>query len=371
VYKIKLFDPQIGDEEVDAVVKVLRSKWLAHGPEVEAFEQEFADYVGVEYGAAVSNGTVALVLAMQALGIGPGDEVIVPDYTFIATATSVLLVGAKPVFVDVEWKTFNISIDDVMEKISSRTKAIIAVHLFGHPSDVKALREIADDRGLYLIEDAAQAHGAEAYGRKVGSWGHVATFSFYATKNMTTGEGGIVVSNDRGVIEKIKLLRNHGQVSRYVHAILGGNYRMTSFQAALGRQQLRKLDRLNEIRRRNAAKLTELLDTVQGIELPIEMEWAKHVYHLYAVKIIGADRDCVKECVISKGIEVGIHYPMALHEQPLFRKLGYGSLQCPTAKKLSRIELSLPVHPGLSDDDLTYIAEALRECIDRCGHGEE
>ncbi len=370
MYKIKLFDPQIGDDEVEAVARVLRSKWLAHGPEVEAFEKEFAQYIGVEEGAAVSNGTVALVLAMKALGIGPGDEVIVPNYTFVSTATSVLMVGAKPVFAEVEWDTFNISVEDVAKRISSRTKAVVAVHLFGHPADVKALRELADDKGIYLIEDAAQAHGAEAYGRKVGSWGHVAIFSFYATKNMTTGEGGIVVSNDREVIRRVKLLRNHGQVSRYVHEVLGGNYRMTSFQAAIGRQQLKKLDAMNESRRRNAFKLSRRLGELRGIELPVERSWAKHVYHLYAVKIVEADRDCVRRCMVERGIEVGVHYPMALTEQPLFRKLGYGDLEYPVSKRLSRVELSLPVHPGLSDEDIEYIASSLRQCLDRCRHEE-
>ncbi len=366
MYRIKLFEPQIGDEEIAEVSRVLKSKWLAHGPEVEAFEREFANYLGVDHAAAVSNGTIALVLALKALGIGPGDEVIVPNYTFIATATSVLMVGAKPVLVDVEWQTFNISIEEVEKAITSRTKAIIAVHLFGHPANVKALKELCQDKGLYLIEDAAQAHGAEAYGKKVGSWSDVATFSFYATKNLTTGEGGMVVSNDRKIIEKVKLLRNHGQVARYVHEILGGNYRMTSFQAAIGRVQLRKLDKLNEIRRSNAQYLSSLLKDVDGIELPAELPWAKHVYHLYAVKILRANRDCVAKCMKEKGIEVGIHYPIPINKQPLFRKLGYGNECMPNSDKLSRVELSLPTHPGLTNRDIEVIAKELRLCLERC-----
>ena len=366
MYRIKMFDPQIGDEEIAAVERVLRSRWLAHGPEVEAFEKEFAEYVGVEYGAAVSNGTVALVLALKALGIGPGDEVIVPTYTFIASATSVLMVGAKPVLVDVEWDTFNISVDEVQKAISPRTRAVIAVHLFGHPAEVKALREICDDKGIYLIEDAAQAHGAEAYGRKVGSWGHVSTFSFYATKNLTTGEGGMVLSNDKKIIEKVKKLRNHGQVARYVHAELGGNYRMTSFQAAIGRVQLKKLDELNERRRRNARELMNLLQGL-GIELPVEKPWAKHVFHIFAVKMPSSEvRDCVAKCMVEKGIEVGVHYPIPIHRQPLFEKLGYGNVRLPIAERLSRVELSLPVHPGLTRSDLEVISLELRRCIERC-----
>ncbi len=364
-YRIKLFEPVIEEDEIQNVVEVLKSKWLAHGPVVERFEEEFAKYLGVDYAAAVSNGTIALVLALKAFDIGPGDEVLVPDYTFIATATSVLMTGARPVLVDVDPRTFNISVDDVLNKITPRTRAIIAVHLFGHPADLKALQEIAQDKGLVLIEDAAQAHGAEAYGKKVGCFGDAATFSFYATKNLTTGEGGMVVSNDRRVIEKVKLLRNHGQIAKYIHEVLGGNYRMTSIQAAIGLAQLRKLDRLNERRRKNAALLTQLLSRIQSIGLPVEEPWAKHVYHLYAAKIVDADRDCVRECMVKRGIEVAVHYPIPIHRQPLFRKLGYGEC-CPNAVRLSQIELSLPVHPLLSEDDVRFVALTLSECIDAC-----
>ncbi len=363
--RIRMFVPAVEEEEIEAVVRVLRSRWLVHGPEVEAFEKEFAEYIGTRYALAVSNGTVALTLILKALDIGPGDEVLVPDYTFIATATSVLMVGAKPVPVDVEWDTFNISIEDVLNKLSPRVKAIIAVHLFGHPADVKALKEIAEDRGIALIEDAAQAHGAEAYGRKVGSFGIATAFSFYATKNMTTGEGGMVTTDDRRIAERIALLRNHGQVARYVHEILGGNFRMTAIQAAIGRIQLRKLDRLNDARRRNASFLTQLLSNVEGLELPVEKSWAKHVYHLYAVKIRGIDRDCVRECMLRNGIEVGIHYPVPIHRQPLFQKLGYEEC-CPNAVELSKCELSLPVHPYLTKEDVEFVAQTLKQCIDRC-----
>ncbi len=364
--RIKLFEPVI-DDDVEAVVNVLRSGWIAHGPEVELFEMEFAEYIGVSYAAAVANGTIALMLALKVLGIGQGDEVLVPDYTFIATATAVLMVGAIPRFVDVEYTTFNIDINDLQEKITNRTKAIIAVHLFGHPADVKALQDIAKDRKLLLIEDAAQAHGAEAWNQKVGSFGDAAIFSFYATKNMTTGEGGMVISNNRNVIEKVKLLRNHGQVARYVHAELGGNYRMTSIQAALGRVQLKKLDRLNNIRRNNAKKLNTRLSCLREyIELPYELPWAKHVYHVYAIKIKRAEyRECVQKCLDSNGVETAIHYPLPLHLQPLFQSLGYHTC-CENALKLSKCELSLPIHPRLSNEDVEYIGTTLISCIMDC-----
>jgi perosamine synthetase len=369
--KIKLFEPIIEDEDIEAVVKVLRSGWIAHGPEVELFEKEFAEYIGVSYSAAVSNGTIALTLALKALGISPGDEVLVPDYTFIATATAVLMVGAIPRFVDVEYKTFNIDIEDLQKKISNKVKAIIAVHLFGQPSDVKALIDIARDKRLLLIEDAAQAHGAEAWGQKVGSFGDVAIFSFYATKNMTTGEGGIVVSNDAKIIEKIKLLRNHGQVAKYIHAELGGNYRMTSIQAALGRVQLKKLNKLNAIRRNNAQKLNDKLKYLKEyIELPYEAPWAKHVYHVYAIKFKKPEhRSCIQKCLDSKGIETAIQYPLPLHLQPIFQSLGYEEC-CKNASMLSKCELSLPVHPALNDQDLDYLTTMLTECISSCSKKE-
>jgi perosamine synthetase len=362
--RIKMFEPVIEDEDIEAVIRVLKSGWLAHGPEVEAFEQEFAEYIGVKYAAAVSNGTVGLMLALKALGIKNGDVVLVPDYTFIASATSVLMIGARPRFVDVDVETFNIDVEDLLSKIDDKVKAVMVVHLFGHPADMKVLKEIAEDRKLILIEDAAQAHGAEAYGRKVGSFGDAAVFSFYATKNMTTGEGGMVVSDKKEVIEKVKLLRNHGQIARYVHIELGGNYRMTSIQAALGRIQLKKLDKLNSMRRSIAYKYNELLKNVDCIKTPVEKPWAKHVYHIYALKIVDSIcRDSLYNCLTSKGIEVGIHYPLPLHKQPLFKSLGYEEC-CANASYLSSVELSIPVHPKLTDEDINIIVKSIRECIE-------
>ncbi len=367
-YRVRLFEPVIEDDDVEAVVSVLKSGWLAHGPVVESFEKMFANYIGVEHAAAVSNGTVALMLSLKALGIGNGDKVLVPDYTFIATATSALMVGAIPVFVDVNYETFNIDIDDLQKKISETSaKAIIAVHLFGHPADIKAIKDIASDKGILLIEDAAQAHGAEAWGKKVGSFGDAAIFSFYATKNMTTGEGGMILSNNKQFIEKVKLLRNHGQVARYVHEELGGNYRITSIQAALGLTQLRKLDRLNEIRRRNAMILTNELTKLKGyVETPYEAQWAKHVYHVYALKLLpSVDRECVIKCMQSAGIETAIHYPLPLHKQPLFQKLGYKEC-CINSSVLSQRELSIPVHPKLSENDAKFVADVCKHCIQSC-----
>lgn len=363
--KVKMFEPMIEDEDVEAVIRVLRSGWLAHGPEVEAFEREFAEYIGVRYAVAVSNGTVGLMLALRALGIKEGDVVAVPDYTFIATATSALMVGARPLFIDVDVETFNMSAEDLLSKLNEKVRAIIVVHLFGHPADMKIIKEIAEDRKLLLIEDAAQAHGAEAYGKKVGSFGDVAVFSFYATKNMTTGEGGMIVSDNREVVEKVKLLRNHGQIARYVHSELGGNYRMTSFQAALGRVQLRKLDKMNSIRRSIASRYTNMLSGMRQVFTPIEKPWSKHVYHIYALRFTdGLCRDAVYSCMISKGVEVAIHYPLPLHKQPLFKSLGYEEC-CPNSLYLSSIELSIPIHPKLTEEDLIYVIDSLKECVEK------
>jgi len=320
---------------------------------------------GVKYAAAVSNGTVALMLALKALGIGPEDVVLVPDYTFIASATSVLMAGGRPEFVDVEPDTFNIDVEDMVSKISEKVRAVIVVHLFGHPADIKAVTEIARDHKLLVVEDAAQAHGAEAYGKKVGSFGDVSVFSFYATKNMTTGEGGIVVSDQREVIEKVKLLRNHGQIARYIHAELGGNYRLTSIQAALGRVQLRKLDKMNAIRRTIAQKYNSMLNGLDLLLTPVEKAWAKHVYHVYALRFKDSMcRDAVYNCMLNKGIEVAIHYPLPLHKQPLFKSMLHTKECCVNASQLAATELSLPMNPKLTDDDVNYIVNALKECVE-------
>ncbi|HDD26357.1 MAG TPA: DegT/DnrJ/EryC1/StrS family aminotransferase, partial [Acidilobales archaeon] len=259
---IRVSSPYITDEEVELVRKVLLSRRLAAGPVVKEFEERFARFIGVKHALAVANGTIALELILKALSIGPGDEVIVPDFTFIATASTVLMVGAKPVFADIELDTYTIDINDVQNKITNRTKAIVAVHLYGHPANVKALKEICDDKGIHLIEDSAQAHGAKAFGKCVGSFGIASAFSFYATKNLTTGEGGMITTDDDNLANIIKLLRNHGQERRYYHVMLGSNYRMSEIHAAIGLAQLRKLEFMNRRREELAKAYTERLSNV-------------------------------------------------------------------------------------------------------------
>ncbi|NJF25182.1 DegT/DnrJ/EryC1/StrS aminotransferase family protein [Thermococcus sp. Bubb.Bath] len=356
--------PQIGDEEIDAVVNVLKSGMLAHGKEVEAFEREFADYLGAKHGIAVANGTAALDVALKALGIKDGDEVITTPFTFIATASSILFQRAKPVFADIDEKTFNLDPDDVLKRITDKTKAILVVHLYGQPADMKAFKEIAEDHNLYLIEDCAQAHGAEFEGQKVGTFGDIAAFSFYPTKNMTTGEGGMVVTNSDELAERARLIRSHGQVQRYYHVELGYNLRMTNIAGALGRVQLRKLKEWNERRRENAEKLTEGISKIDGLIPPYVDPRVKHVYHQYTIRVTDEfplNRDELVEKLREKGIGTGIYYPLPLHHQPLFQKLGYEENCCPNSVEASEEVVSLPVHPAVSDEDIDYIVRTLRE----------
>ena len=363
--RIPIARPLLGREEEEAVRKVIESGILAHGPEVEAFEEEFAEYLGVKHVIAVSNGTTALDVALKAAGIKEGDEVITTPFTFIATSNSILYQNAKPVFADIDPETYTLDPDSVMELLTPKTKAILVVHLYGHPADMDPLREIAEDHGLLLIEDAAQAHGAMYKDMKVGGIGDVSAFSFYPTKNMTTGEGGAVATNDDEIARKARLIRNHGQERRYYHVMLGYNYRMTSIAAAIGRVQLRKLDSMNEARRRNAASLNRVISRIEGLVTPVEKDWAHHVYHQYVVRVTDKcryTRDELKNLLEDKGVGTGIHYPMIIPDQPLYKELGIGCPKgCPEAARAARQVLSLPVHPLVGGEEIKYISSVLRE----------
>lgn len=361
---IPIAKPLIGEEEINAVVEVLKSGMLAHGKEVEAFEREFADYLGVKHGIAVANGTAALDVALKALKIGPGDEVITTPFTFIASANSILFQGAKPVFADIDPKTFNLDPNDVLEKINNKTKAIVVVHLYGQPADMKAFKEIAKDHKLYLVEDCAQAHGAEFGGQKVGTFGDIAAFSFYPTKNITTGEGGMVVTNDDELARRAELIRNHGQAEKYLHVELGYNLRMTNIAAAIGRVQLRKLDEWNKKRIENVRLLSEGISKIEGLTPPYVDERVKHVFHQYVIRVeeeFPLSRDELMAKLREKGIGTAIHYPIPVHHQPLYQKLGYPKDICPNAVEASKRVLSLPVHPAVSREDIAYIIKTLEE----------
>src|SRR3990172_6954688 len=306
---IPIAKPLIGEEEINAVTEVLRSGTIAEGQKVKDFEAEFAEYVGTSYAVAVNSGTAALHVALLAHNIGPGDEVITTPFSFVATSNSVLFTGARPVFADIDEKTFNIDPESIIEKVTSKTKAIIPVHLYGQAVDMKKIMEIAEDNDLVVIEDACQAHGATYEGKNVGSFG-TGTFSFYPTKNMTTGEGGMITTDDKNVAERAKMIRSHGSKVRYFHEMLWYNLRMTDIAAAIGLIQLGKLDDFNEARIRNAGYLNEKLNKIPGLRLPYIDKRCGHVFHQYTVRVNSStiSRDAVVSFLSKKEIKTGIYY---------------------------------------------------------------
>lgn len=363
--KYQISKPAIGEEEIEAVKNVLESGKLAQGEKVKEFESLFAHFISVNHAVAVSSGTAALHIALIASGIGDGDEVITSPFSFISTANSILFVRAKPVFADISKDDFNINPEDVLDKITGRTKAIIPVHLYGHPAEMKAIMKIAEDYELIVIEDACQAHGAEYEGKKAGSFA-TACFSFYPTKNITTGEGGMITTNDAKIAELATMLRNHGsaQNQRYLHKILGYNLRMTDISAAMGIEQLKKLPEFVRIRQENAYYLSKRLSKCKGIITPSVKDKCTHVFHQYTIRVVhpSVSRDELAEMLRKKGIETGIHYPMPIYKQPLYRNLGYRD-KLPVAEKASKEVLSIPVHPGLVKEDLDYVCDAIESSL--------
>ena len=363
---IPIARPVIGEEEADAVKEVLFSGRLAQGAKVEEFEEAFARYIGTKYAVAVSSGTAALHLALLAHGIGEGDEAITTPFTFIATANSILFTGAKPVFVDIDEKTFNIDPQLIEEKITPKTKAIIPVHLYGQPCEMDEITAVARRHGLAVIEDACQAHGAEYKGKKAGSFG-TGCFSFYPTKNMTTGEGGIITADDPDVAKKAKMLRNHGQKERYHHVMLGFNLRMTDVAAAIGLCQLRKLDQFNEQRMRNAQSFTEALRNVKGLVAPYVSPNVKHVFHQYTIRVtdeFGVARDALRQELARRGIGTEVYYPLPIHRQPLYLELGYEE-HLPRSEQTAGEVISLPVHPALEAQERAEILAAILESFEQ------
>ncbi|MFA4859382.1 DegT/DnrJ/EryC1/StrS family aminotransferase [Methanoregula sp.] len=359
---IPIARPVIGQEEILAVTEVLESGMLAAGERVALFEQKFGDYCGTTHAIALNNGTAALHAALLAIDIGPGDEVIVPSFSFIATATAVSMCGAKPVFVDVDEQYFMIDPARIEERITERTRAVIGVHLFGQPFDVDAVKKVCDSRNLKLIEDAAQAHGATCNNAKVGGLGNLGCFSFYATKNMSTGEGGMVTTNDRALADRLRLIINHGQKEKYLHTRLGYNYRMTDMAAALGIVQLKKLDKFNLRRRKNAEYYNTNL-TAKGLVLPKVMPGNNPVYHQYVVRLteeFPMKRDEFQGYLKTKGIGSAVHYPIPIHRQPMY-DTATGPDPCPVSTKLSASVLSLPVHPLLDQKQLAYICDTINK----------
>jgi perosamine synthetase len=359
---IPISKPLLGKEEEQGIKEVLNSGFLSQGEKVKEFEEEFSEYIGTKFAVATNNGTSALHVALASLGIKSGDEVITPAFSFIASANCILMLGATPVFCDIDPKTYNLDPAKLEERISDRTKAVIAVHLYGQPCDMRPILEVAKDHDLFVVEDASQAHGAEYQGKKVGSLGDVGCFSFYSTKNMTTGEGGMITSNDERVAKRARMIRNHGQTKSYTHIMLGYNYRMTDLAAAIGICQLKKLDKFNKRRIKNGEFLTKEIKKIRGLVTPYIQPNVRHVFHQYTIRItedFGITRDDLKLRLNKKGIDARIYYPIPIHKQPLYQKLGY-RCRLPVSEKVANEVLSLPVHPALTKEDLKRIVEAIK-----------
>jgi len=362
---ISIASPSIGEAEKRAVLEVLESGQLAQGSVTRAFEEEFAAATGAKEAVAVNSGTAALIVALQAVGVREGDEVITTPFSFIATATSIIACGARPVFVDVEPFDGNIDVARVADAIGPRTKAVMPVHLYGHPARVGELASLCHERGLELVEDAAQAHGATHGGKCVGTFG-VGCFSFYPTKNMTTGEGGMITVNNPSVAARARAIRNHGQTERYQHEVFGLNWRMTDIAAAIGRVQLERLGERNRARMENAAGLSDriraggLLEF--GVQLPNVRDGDTHVFHQYTVRI-GDRRDSVWAFLKEAGVGAAVYYPVPIHRQPIFAKLGLSEVEAPRAEEMAEAVLSLPVHPGLTQEDLDQIVDTLAKAL--------
>jgi len=357
---IRLSKPFIDEDEITAVIKVMKSGNIAEGQKVKDFEEAFADYIGTRYAVAVNSGTAALHISLLAHNIGNHDEVITTPFSFIATANSIIHAGASPIFADINEKTFNIDPKSVIKQITPNTKAIIPVHLYGQSADMKLIMEIAKDNNLIIIEDTCQAHGAKFDDKKVGNFG-TGCFSFYPTKNMTTGEGGMITTNDINIVERAKMIRSHGSSKRYFHEMLGYNMRMTDMSASIGLIQLKKLDTFNEFRIRNAKYLSDELSEVKGITLPYVDKRCKHVFHQYTLRINNKiiPRNKVIDFLTKNGIETGIYYPTPIHKQPYYKTLGYNCL-LPISEKVSSEVLSIPINPSLKLSELNMMIETLK-----------
>lgn len=348
-----------------AIQSVIEKNDFILGEEVGLFEKEFAEFCGCAYAVGVGSGTAALFLALRSLGIGRGDEVIVPAFTFIATAFSVSYTGATPVFADVNEDTYNIDPEQINNIITKKTKAIIPVHLFGQPANMPEIIKISREQNLKIIEDAAQAHGAvirmdDGEWRKIGSIGDIGCFSFYPTKNMGgMGDAGMVVTNNQAIYERLLLLRNYGRTSKYEHTLLGYNSRLDSLQAAILRIKLKKLDQWNQMRRETAGIYNKMLKDVKGITIPYKDECIKHVYHAYCIR--AEKRDELFEEFKNNKIGTIIYYPVPLHLQKVYAGLGYKRGDFPVSERISNEIISLPIYPYIKEKQVRFVAETIRQ----------
>ncbi|MGP3666997.1 MAG: DegT/DnrJ/EryC1/StrS family aminotransferase [Candidatus Bathyarchaeota archaeon] len=368
---IPIAKPLVGKEEIEAVVGVLKSGILTSkfgdGHYCKKFEESFAKYVGTKYAVAVNSGTAALHAALLASGVSYNDEVIVPSFTFIATVEAVILAGAKPCFVDINPKTYTMDPDLIEDAITDRTVAIIPVHLYGLMADMEKITKIAKDHDLVVIEDAAQALGAELHGKKAGSFGDYGCFSFYPSKHITTGEGGMITTNRRDNVEALYAIRTHGINRQNLSERLGHNYRLPEIACALGYYQLLKLPKFLESRRKNAEALTNMLEEVTRLELPLEPEGYRHSWYVYTVKVRGSragERNKIVKKLADSGIQAEVYYPTPVHMAPYYRRLlGFKLKSLPKTETVARQVFSLPTHPALTEEDLRYIAQKVKKVV--------
>jgi dTDP-4-amino-4,6-dideoxygalactose transaminase len=361
--RVPIASVDVRPEDIEAVARVLASGNLRQGAVTGEFEEAFAARVGAKHAVAVSSGTAALHLSYLAL-FGPGDEVIVPAFTFVATASMLVAMGATPVFADVDPRTFTLSVEDARTRISERTRGIVGVHLFGNACDVDGINGLAADHGLVTVWDAAQALGTEFAGREVGAYGQAVCYSLYPTKNITTGEGGMIVTDDDALARTVRLMRSQGAAQKYLHVQLGFNYRMTDLQASLGLQQLGRLDTYVGRRRANAGHLTAGLEHVAGIVPPLEQPGARHSFNQYSILVdasmAGVGRDELAEALAEHGIETAVHYPRPLHHQPMFER---HDPSLPVSEGLCQRILALPVHPKVDQGTAQMIVGVVRGFI--------
>jgi len=349
-----------------AIQRVLDNSSFILGREVSDFEETFAKTVGARGAVGLASGTGALQLALRAVGIGPGDEVITTAHTFFATGEAVSQLGARPVFVDIDLATYNIDPNLVEAAITERTKAILPVHLYGQPADMRPLRDISTRHNLWLIEDAAQAVAAEYEGKRCGSIGDLACFSFYPSKNLGAyGDAGGVTGNDESLLAKIRKLRDHGRTSKYEHDEIGFGQRTDALQAAILSVKLPRLEEWTEKRRAHARRYNDLLSNIE-VETPFEAANSRHVYHLYVIRT--PRRDAVLEHLRSRGVDAGIHYPIPLHRQPAYLKLGHGGLSLPITERVAAEIISLPIYPELTEEQIEFVAECVGEAVLRSRH---
>jgi perosamine synthetase len=363
VNNIEISKVKLTEEEIEAAVDVLRSGNLRQNGQCEAFEREFASVVGAGHAVTCANGSASLHLAYMSF-LKPGDEVLVPSFTFMATGSMVTMSGARPVFCDIDPETFLIDLADAERRVTERTRAIAPVHLFGNPVDAGAVADFAARHNLIVVWDAAQAHGASWDNHDVGSFGDFVCYSFYPSKNMFVGEGGMICTNNPDYDAKMRLLRSHGESGKYIHTLIGFNYRMTDVEAAIGRRQLLRLDRMLAQRRANAEVISSGLSDIPGIRPQKPTGRGVHAWHQYCVVVnaeeFGCNRDALAQKLKEKGVASGVHYPRGLHQQPVFQEL-YGPLSLPVTEKTAETILALPVHHGLSVDDASIVVEAVRQ----------